>query len=50
MSVTGEVQQRIHHGLSARSKLAGYPIRFDIAWPGRFNKKPLFYFSLNIDS
>lgn len=34
------------YGLSARSTLAGYTIRFDLAWPGRFAQKPLFYFSL----
>lgn len=36
------------YGLSARSKLAGYPIRFDIAWPGTFSKKPVWYFSLSL--
>lgn len=36
------------YGLSARSKLAGYPIRFDIAWPTTFNSKPLLYFSLSM--
>lgn len=34
------------YGLSARSKLAGYSLRMDVAWPGTFNKKPLWYFSL----
>lgn len=37
------------YGFSARTKLAGYPIRFDLAWPGSLSKKPLFYFSLNIN-
>lgn len=36
------------YGFSARSKLAGYPIRLDIAWPGTFSKKPLLYFSLSM--
>jgi hypothetical protein len=36
------------YGISARSKLAGYPIRFDIAWPGTFAKKPVWYLSLNL--
>ena len=34
------------YGMSARSKLAGYPIRVDVAWPGTFSKSPLWYFSL----
>lgn len=34
------------YGMSARSKLAGYPIRVDVAWPGTFSKRPLWYFSL----
>lgn len=36
------------YGISARTNLAGYPIRFDIAWPGTFSKKPVWYFSLNV--
>lgn len=36
------------YGLSARSTLAGYQIRCDLAWPGGFDKKPLFYFSLKM--
>ena len=36
------------YGFSARSVLAGYPLRFDIAWPGTFSKKPVWYFSLNL--
>jgi len=35
------------YGMSARSKLAGYPIRVDVAWPGTFSKNPLWYFSLS---
>lgn len=35
------------YGLSARSKLAGYTIRMDVAWPEALNKKPVWYFSLN---
>lgn len=36
------------YGMSARTMLAGYPIRFDIAWPGTFNKKPVWYLSLSL--
>lgn len=36
------------YGLSARTILAGYPIRFDIAWPGALNKQPVWYFSLSL--
>lgn len=36
------------YGLGARTKLASYPIRFDIAWPGSFDKKPVWYLSLSI--
>lgn len=36
------------YGLSARTKLAGYPIRVDLAWPGTFNQKPVWYFSLKL--
>lgn len=35
-------------GLSARTTLAGYPIRIDVAWPGNINKQPVWYFSLNL--
>lgn len=35
------------YGLSARTNLAGYPIRVDVAWPGTFNKT-IWYFSLSI--
>jgi hypothetical protein len=38
----------ISFGLSARTILAGYPIRFDLAWPGSFDKKPLWYLSLSL--
>jgi hypothetical protein len=36
------------YGLSARTTLAGYPLRFDIAWPGTFNKTPIWYLSLSL--
>ncbi len=36
------------YGICARTSLAGYPIRFDIAWPGALNRKPVWYFSLNL--
>jgi hypothetical protein len=36
------------YGLSARTKLAGYPLRFDIAWPGTFSRKPIWYLSLSL--
>lgn len=36
------------YGLSARTSLAGYPIRLDVAWPGTFDAKPVWYFSLNL--
>jgi hypothetical protein len=36
------------YGISIRTTLAGYPLRFDIAWPGGFSNKPLWYISLNI--
>lgn len=36
------------YGISARSTLASYPIRFDIAWPGTFDKKPVWYLSLSL--
>lgn len=35
------------YGLNARTMLAGYPIRVDVAWPGTFNKQPIWYFSLS---
>ena len=37
------------YGLSARTTLAGYPLRFDIAWPGDFSKQPVWYLSLNVE-
>lgn len=37
---------RWSYGLNARSKLAGYTLRMDVAWPGALNRKPLWYFSL----
>jgi hypothetical protein len=36
------------YGFSARTMLAGYPIRFDMAWPGSFDQKPVWYLSLTI--
>lgn len=36
------------YGLSARSVLAGYPLRLDVAWPGTFSKQPVWYFTLNL--
>jgi outer membrane protein assembly factor BamA len=36
------------YGLSARTTLAGYPIRVEVAWPGMFSKQPVWYFSLNL--
>jgi len=38
--------QLFAYGLSARTMLAGYGLRFDIAWPGSFNKQPVWYLSL----
>ncbi len=34
------------YGLSARTMLAGYGIRFDIAWPEKISKQPVWYLSL----
>lgn len=36
------------YGFSARTMLAGYPIRFDMAWPGSFDKQPVWYLSLSL--
>ncbi len=36
------------YGLSARTTLAGYPLRFDLAWPGTFRAAPVWYLSLAI--
>lgn len=36
------------YGFSARTLLAGYPICFDMAWPGSFNREPVWYISLTI--
>ncbi len=36
------------YGICARTRLAGYPIRFDIAWPGTFSRSPVWYLSLNL--
>jgi hypothetical protein len=35
-------------GFSVRTMLAGYPVRFDMAWPGSFNKSPVWYLSLSL--
>lgn len=35
-------------GFSARSVLAGYPLRVDLAWPGSFDQKPVWYLSLSL--
>ncbi len=35
------------YGFGARTTLAGYPLRLDIAWAGSFNKSPIWYLSLN---
>jgi hypothetical protein len=36
------------YGLSARTSLAGYPLRLEVAWPGTFSNKPVWYFSLSL--
>ncbi|WP_118953177.1 BamA/TamA family outer membrane protein [Taibaiella helva] len=36
------------YGFSARTLLAGYPLRFDMAWPGSFGKQPVWYLSMTI--
>ncbi len=36
------------YGISARTTLAGYPLRFDLAWPCTFSKKPVWYLSLKL--
>jgi hypothetical protein len=36
------------YGFSARTMLAGYPIRFDMAWPGNLSGKPVWYLSLTL--
>ncbi|WP_162903367.1 BamA/TamA family outer membrane protein [Taibaiella koreensis] len=36
------------YGFSARTLLAGYPLRFDMAWPGNFNRQPVWYLSMTI--
>ncbi len=35
-------------GFNARSVLAGYRLRVDVGWPGSFNKKPVWFFSLQL--
>lgn len=39
---------RYAYGASARTMLAGYPLRFDIAWPGSFQQQPVWYLSLTL--
>ncbi len=36
------------YGLGARTTLAGYPLKLELAWPGTFTKKPIWYFSLSL--
>jgi len=36
------------YGFSARTLLGGYPIRFDVAWPGSFSKEPVWYLAINL--
>lgn len=41
------VKSQLHSfGFSVRTMLAGYPMRFDMAWPGSFDKSPVWYLSL----
>lgn len=47
-SVQQTVRWQYSYGLSLRSKLARYPLRIDLAWPGTFSKKPVWYFSLSL--
>lgn len=40
------------YGFGARTKIAGYFLRVDAAWPmsnGIFNGKPMWYFALGVD-
>ncbi len=39
---------RYAFGFSARTVLAGYPVRFDIAWPGSFNASSVWYLSFSL--
>ena len=39
---------RWSYGVSAGSVFAGYPVRFDLAWPGSFSNRPVWYLSLNL--
>ena len=39
---------QVAYGFSARTTLAGYPLRFDMGWPGSFRRKPVWYLSLNL--
>lgn len=55
IAATGQVQQLpgtnspvYAFGFSARTFLAGYPLRFDMAWPGSFDKQPVWYLSLSL--
>lgn len=42
------VSERMAFGYSLRTRLAGYPLRFDMAWPGTFQEAPIWYFSLSL--
>ena len=41
-------QYKWSFGAILRTVLAGYPLRFDLGWPGTFNKAPVWYLSLNL--
>ncbi|MNU17116.1 hypothetical protein D3C71_52960 [compost metagenome] len=41
-------QQRHSFGLSAKTILAGYPIRLDLAFPYNFSQQPMLHFSLRL--
>lgn len=47
-SLNKDRNHKIAYGFSARTLLAGYPIRFDMAWPGSFSEKPVWYLSLTL--
>lgn len=36
------------YGLGIRTVLATYPLRLDVAWPGTFREKPVWYFTLSL--
>lgn len=41
-------QQRHSFGISAKTILAGYPIRLDLAFPYNFSQSPMLHFSLRL--